>query len=778
MKKSRLAAISAILLLAFNLDAQNDNLELITLDSSYSATSCFIYNPNIGIIAKDKNISVEADTLKFSDNQAITLNNNVKIDFPGGLLNSSNALIGASKELIEFKKDTTLSLEQLLLKGDEGFFNRSNDQVQMEDGTIFLSSRGLNIDFKSLQGSLDDELTIQEAEITSCADPKTGWLISADDLVLNNKTYRGYAKNLTLQLGGASVFKAPYLPFATTSERLSGFLEPSISSSSDGIDFSIPYFAILSDHSDITLGARNIAERGSGVELNYRYIKEHTTNNVDAFYFNNDKEIQKNFPELADSRWAFKIQDSLMLNKTSGINFGEILIDWAKASDAMVLRDIPGEITAIGLQRDHYLSQNIIISSRFNNLAIELEHQGFQSLNPLLTNGYKKSPAIDLSFVKTLNSINVKHRLNIATFKASSLHEFFGASSGMGKYLNSVEDPIEGRRTFSDLTLSKTFDKEFIKIKTSLGLKSLSYDLQNKSVQNNNINSPNLKIDISSMFVKMNSDGMSIIQPRLVLGYSEYKDQSGNPVFDTNILAYNNQVFFNDRFSGMDRIADDHSHSIGFTYKLRKSSRDIFKFGLAKKYNHSENKVYVTSMPPMMNNKNKFIMSSMWMPDMNHSLKVYGGYDTKDNKLLIGGINFMKKSSIGTLGIAKRYRRMAGDFKQTLNYSEIFTAINLKNGFKIIGKLQQDDEYDIKVESMLGIEYENCCVAFRVMASDKNLTKYNDLYNSSYTYLNDAWDNMINIENKSRINFEFELKGFNSSINKIDKLLQNSILNY
>ena len=778
MKKSRLAAMSATLLLAFNLDAQNDNLELITLDSSYSATSCFIYNPNIGIIAKDKNISVEADTLKFSDNQAITLNNNVKIDFPGGRLNSSNALIGASKELIEFKKDTTLSLEQLLLKGDEGFFNRSNDQVKMEDGAIFLSSRGLNIDFKSLQGSLDEELTIQEAEITSCADPKTGWLISADDLVLNNKTYRGYAKNLTLQLGGASVFKAPYLPFATTSERLSGFLEPSISSSSDGIDFSIPYFAILSDHSDITVGARNIAERGSGVEINYRYIKEHTKNNVDAFYFNNDKEIQKNFPELADSRWAFKIQDSLMLNKTSGINFGEILIDWAKASDAMVLRDIPGEITAIGLQRDHYLSQNIIISSRFNNLAIELEHQGFQSLNPLLTNGYKKSPAIDLSFVKTLNSINVKHRLNIATFKASSLHEFFGASSGMGKYLNSVEDPIEGRRTFSDLTLSKTFDKEFIKIKTSLGLKSLSYDLQNESVQNNNINSPNLKIDISSMFVKMNSDGMSIIQPRLVLGYSEYKDQSGNPVFDTNILAYNNQVFFNDRFSGMDRIADDHSHSIGFTYKLRKSSRDIFKFGLAKKYNHSENKVYVTSMPPMMNNKNKFIMSSMWMPDMNHSLKVYGGYDTKDNKLLIGGINFMKKSSIGTLGIAKRYRRMAGDFKQTLNYSEIFTAINLKNGFKIIGKLQQDDEYDIKVESMLGIEYENCCVAFRVMASDKNLTKYNDLYNSSYTYLNDAWDNMINIENKSRINFEFELKGFNSSINKIDKLLQNSILNY
>lgn len=36
-----------------------------------------------------------------------------------------------------------------------------------------------------------------------------------------------------------------------------------------------------------------------------------------------------------------------MLNKASGINFGEIVINWAEASDAMVLRDIPGEITTV-----------------------------------------------------------------------------------------------------------------------------------------------------------------------------------------------------------------------------------------------------------------------------------------------------------------------------------------------------------------------------------------------------------------------------------------------
>ena len=768
----RLAAASAIFFSTLAISAENNNSNLMTVNESYSASSCLIYLPNTGIIKKNETISVEADTLKFTSDQAINLNRNVEIDFPGGFLTSSQALIGSFKEVITFEKDTTLSLETLLLTGNKGSFNRVNNQINMEDGSIFLPLRGLNVHFTKLEGSLTDELTFKDANLTSCADPSSGWLIEAGDLVLNNDTFRGYAKNISLKLGGKKIFIAPYLPFATTSERLSGFLEPSISSSSDGVDFSIPYFAILSGHSDITLGARNIAERGSGIELNYRYIKEHTKNNIDAFYFNSDKEMQKNFPELGGSRWAFKIQDSLLLNKTS------IRINWAKVSDAMVLRDIPGEITAIGLQRDQYLNQNIIISSRLKNLAIDIEHQGFQSLNPLLSNGYKKSPSIDINFNKIFSSIDIKQRLNIATFKASSMHEFFGASSEMGKYLNEIEDPLQGKRTFSDLTLSKSFSRQYINIAASVGLKSLSYDLENSSVAHNNILSPNMKIDMSSMFIKTYKDGFSVIEPRLVIAYSDYQNQQGNPVFDSNIISYNNQVFQNGRFSGMDRIEDEKSHSLGFTYKVRDSSRDIFKFEMAKKYNHSKNRVNLTEMGISNPHANKIIMSSMWMPNKNNSIKIYGGYDYKDNKIHIGGMNFIKKASLGTIGIGKRYRRMAGDFNQTLNYSEIFTSINLRKGFKIIGKLLQDHEYNIKVESMFGVEYENCCIAFRVMASDKNLSKYNDLSNSSYTYLNDAWDNMINIENKSRINFEFELKGFNSSINKIDKLLNNSILNY
>jgi LPS-assembly protein len=776
MNNIRFAGILILLTLSPYLKANNDT-DYITIINDSSAESCMAYNSEY-VMEPNEGINIEADSLSFSEDSAINLNNNVQIDFPGGSLQSSNALIGKNKDLIEFADNAELSLENFYLQGQKGSFTRSRNDIAIQDGSIFLPYRGLKVSFDELSGSLDNKLQFKAAKISSCMNYSDGWLIRANEVGLDNKTFRGYAKNITLEIKGISVFKSPYMPFATTDERLSGFLEPTLSSSSDGIDFSVPYFAVLSDHSDITIAARNIAKRGSGVELNYRYIKSHTKNNFDALYFDDDKEMQKNFPQQADSRWAYKIQDSLMLNRASGVNWGEVNVNYSKASDAMVLRDITGEITSIGGQRDHYLNQNVIVSSYYKNLTIDIEHQGFQSLNPLLSNGYKKSPSIELNFRKSFKSLVIKHKLNIANFKTTGLHEFYGTATEMGKYLSIVDEPVEGARTYSDLSFSKRYMKSMFNIKASVGLKSLSYDLNNYELVNNDIHSPNAEIDISSIFVKKNEDGFSSIQPRLLVGFSKYKDQTGNPVFDSDAMSYINQVFQNNRFSGMDRISDEFSNSIGFVYRINKLNRNVFKFNFAKKYTHSDNKVYLSNPNIVNPHKNKFIMSSMWMPNMNNSLRVYGGFDSKNDKLHTGGINLLTRSSIGTFGFAKRYRRMAGNFKQTLDYSEIYTSINIRDGFKIIGKFQHDDKYDVKIESMIGVEYENCCIALRLIGSDKNLTKYNDLYNTNYTYLNDAWDNMINIENKSRINFEFELKGFSASVNKIDRMLQDSMLNY
>jgi hypothetical protein len=121
---------------------------------------------------------------------------------------------------------------------------------------------------------------------------------------------------------------------------------------------------------------------------------------------------------------------------------------------------------------------------------------------------------------------------------------------------------------------------------------------------------------------------------------------------------------------------------------------------------------------------------------------------------------------------------MAGDFNIEMDYSEFFADIDLNPNFKFIAKLKRDNNTSQNIDSLVGIEYQNCCLALRITGSDRNFSRFLVKEEILYPTLADAWDNVIDIESKSRINFEFELKGLNSSFDKMNKLFKNSLFNY
>ena len=52
---------------------------------------------------------------------------------------------------------------------------------------------------------------------------------------------------------------------------------------------------------------------------------------------------------------------------------------------------------------------------------------------------------------------------------------------------------------------------------------------------------------------------------------------------------------------------------------------------------------------------------------------------------------------------------------------------------------------------------------FALTASKRTLIRFNDINISNNMFLNELWDNIIESENKSRINISFQLKGFNNN---------------
>ena len=104
-------------------------------------------------------------------------------------------------------------------------------------------------------------------------------------------------------------------------------------------------------------------------------------------------------------------------------------------------------------------------------------------------------------------------------------------------------------------------------------------------------------------------------------------------------------------------------------------------------------------------------------------------------------------------------------------------AINISEKFKFIAKIKRDNKYDKNIETVAGFGYENCCFAASLTASKRTLIRFNDINISNNMFLNELWDNIIETENKSRINISFQLKGFNSTKRGFKRYIQNSILN-
>ena len=740
--------------------------------------SCISYVPVMGLVKEAEDLKVNSDKFKFTDDKKLILDGNVELDFPEGLLRAQSAELDRENGKIKFSNKGEIFLEDFYFNANGGYLNKDDKSISLSKGMVFSKERNLIFNFLELSGELDQQIYLKNASMTSCANPNQGWTLQAKEIVLNSQERRGLAKNIKIKAANKTIFALPFLPFATSDERMSGFLEPSISYSSDGVDMMIPYYRVISKKSDITIAPRYIAKRGPGIEMNFRSLHGNDNNirNLDLIYFLNDDEFEDEFFDDVTSRWIYKYTDKFTYD-SSFIN-----IDWSKSSDGLVLRDIPGDITSIGYQRIQNLNQNFSFNTQFNNSFLTIEHQGYQSLNPILSNGYEKSPSISYRFLKKINGIVISEKLSISSFKANSIHGYYGYQTTNNKFLRLIENPVEGRRIFSEFSLSKYAYINGFNISSNIGLKSINYDLSNNAQKTKNINVPNALLDISTIFLKNDGDNKYFIEPRLTMGYSAYQDQKNNPIFDSDVISSNNELFNNDRFSGMDRIGDQSFYTLSMKYKKMSLGHEKISLSLSKKYYLKDRKVWMpqmnNSIEAMNDDEGPLFIQGAWMPSKKTSIVGHGEYFKKNNKVPLGGITLNHKFNSGSIGFAKRYRRMAGDFNDQMNYSEVFADISLNSNFKLITKLKRDNENNKNIESLIGIEYENCCVALRITGTDRNLSRYILNQEILYPHLGDAWDNIIEIESKGRINFEFELKGLNSSFDKVNRLFNNSLFNY
>ena len=772
MPLKRLVLVSFIL--SSFLEA-NEEIRKSFFEESKSLSQCTFYYP---ILSEQEKIDIQSEKISISK-ESIFLEENVVLKFDGGIFTSSSADLKENSNLISFNNNADIFLNDLFLQAQRGEFDRSNNAFELYAGNSYWKKPNIFISFDIADGT-DDTVTFKNASLSSCTDTSSGWVLKADQIKINDDLGRGSAKKIRLEIFDRTVFRFPFLPIYLSEDlqnnpkRHSRFLDPSISYSSDGFDFTLPYKKILSDNSDLIIGPRAIAKRGNGFEFQLSLDNDKNIFGANLIYLNSDKEFDKRYPNHknnGDQRWGYEIKSS------SDLQFGVLNINLSDFSDLHFFRDVPGESVNLNFQREEYFEQSISLRGNFRKLSYELGSIGFESSNPILTNGYVKKPFINLGYKIDLRSLKFESSLNYAEFSAETLHDYIGYEVHEGKYLLLIENPPEGSRLFMNNILKAERRYKNFDIDASVGIKSVSYDLKNTENSTEDINVPNIHIKISRDLFKNSNDGVSFLTPIYAFGYAKTQDQSDNPIFDSALIPEGVNTFMNQQFSGYDRIADEKFHAIGLNFLRFEDNLEKINFTIKKKFYYKDRRVYLNNPFESRDDTGPIASSFLWNPSKEIKFNSYLNYSDEQSKINNLGLGVLYTNENINIGIGQKFRRINSSLQDDLNLTEFFMDLPLKNGYSFFALGQRDNETDKFIETRFGLGYENCCFAASLSASKRTLIRFNDINFSNNMFLNELWDNIIETENKSRINISFQLKGFNNAKRGFKRYIQNSILN-
>ena len=712
--------------------------------------------------------SMNAGKIDIRSNGDISLDVDVLIGLNDGQVMASSAIYSKNQNFIQDMKNGNIYHFDNYYKFLNGSLAKDSGEIKLVDGTAYLRERNLLVKYESLVGNLNQSLEFNNASLTACNNSSEGWEIQAKSIKINEESRRGYIEDLSLKILDKTILKLPYLPFPATTKRLSGFLEPELSFTSEGVDLFLPYFWVISDKSDLTIAPRALKDRGIGLEGNYRYLTKSNSDSINYFdlmFFPEDKEFKKDYKMADGDRWAFRLKENRSFSNLS------TSVDWAKSSDSMVLLDLPSSLTNIANQRDHYLQQSVSMNMQVNNFSISILREGFQSLNPFINNGYIKKPELNLQYQQYGPSVTYFARANYANFDINKNHFFLDNSKTVQQI---------GKRFFTEIGAETLQDFRYFDLSINGSFLYKKYNLDDIKISSKATSIPSVKIKISSLFNQSSKDSFSLFMPELVYQRTSFKDQSMDPIFDLHQRNFGNFNRLNTNyFFGKDRVPD--TEFLLARLKLQKRMNDGSRLNLQViKKNELEESRIINSMLNRPIGKDSQIGTNVSFE--NKILKTYftANYSQKRNKLNFGQTGIEIQLPETRLILSRNFQTNVPllNSEDKLDYVEFSIERSMSKGYKFIGGISKDLDSKKNLESYFGFGFENCCLAFKVYASDKRLSKYNLLNFQSLQFNNMDWDKMISIENKSRINFEFELKGLTGgNNNKRNRFFSNAFSN-
>ncbi|UVJ43602.1 LPS-assembly protein LptD [Pseudomonas sp. LS1212] len=609
-------------------------------------------------------------------------------------------------------------------------------------------------------------IRLKDGTYTTCEPNNNAWHLKGNNITLNPATGFGTATNVTLRVKNVPVFYTPYIYFPIDDRRQSGFLPPSLGTSSDtGFFFVTPYYFNLAPNYDATLYPRYMSKRGLLMEGEFRYLTETSEGQFGGAYLNDKEDERKLQSDYQEDRWMVNWQhkgglDSRLLSE----------VDYTDISDPYYFQDL--ESDQIGVESKDYIDQKGALTYRGDSYAARLNLHAYKLATISNITPYDRLPQITfngalpyhpggLDFGYETEFVRFDRDLRKGNFVdengvGTPWYDTFvaGLARANGNRVNvkpGVSLPLEWTYGFLKPSVKHVYTRYDLDLDQQ-GKNTLLADEEFNSSQDRNV--PIFSVDSGLYFDRstqwFGKDYRQTLEPRLFYLYVPEEDQTDIPVFDTSESTFNYASLFREnRFYGSDRIGDENKLSLGVTNRwIEDNGFERQRLSVGQAVYFKDRKVqlpgidgstredaqanvspYALEYEYRYNRDWRFNSDFNWDPD---SRKTRSGsamfhYQPEDNVNKVVNLGYRYRNDLvrydqttgkwsvgggdygtpGTPGYVKDYYKI-----QQHDFSVMWPIVPQ---WTAISRWQYDYNRNRTLEAFGGFEYDNCCWKLRLI---------------------------------------------------------------
>lgn len=610
---------------------------------------------------------------------------------------------------------------------DDIYMNSINGHIDLEQDTGLFNDVEFRIPSTRGRGHADqayvesgDKTDVKRVDYTTC-DPETGspwnltnniWKINARNLRLDHQKDTGTAKHVILKIKDIPVFYTPYISFPISDKRKSGFLAPSYGSSSrNGTEIQTPYYWNIAPQMDATLTPRILTDSGVMLMGEYRYLFNRGQGNLNIEYLPSDD--------------VFNGRDRSFVSfdhRQSFLSSGSLSLLYNRVSDKNYLEDFGSTQLATSSQ---FLERFATASYGWNlgghSLSLRTLVQDFQTVDRTLaatSRPYKRLPSTYITYYSPSGR-------NQLQYTVRGEMDYF--TRGEDNALNNVN----GFRYDLFPSVSIPFTTTATYLTPKVGVRFTRYQLNDNTLFADAPDRilPVISLD-SGIFLERNTTlfGESVLQtlePRLFYLYVPAENQSDLPVFDTGLFDTSfSSLFFEDRFSGPDRMEDANRITLAVTSRLysETSGGQLGFFSIGQIFHLRDRRVVLPGQPVQTDTLSSVVSEFGTTIFRNLDLRGEVQWNPNDQKTEKMSVTAQYRPGEGkVINLGYRVRRPGPgvsiisdvlDIEQT----DFSFRWPIKQNWSVVGKWNYALPEGRSLDLFGGIEYNSCCWGVRAVA--------------------------------------------------------------